>query len=98
MALLLVLSAAWRSDTLAEPTFGQELLMPGTSFANRENLTLIEDYYRRWLGDPASVDERWQAFLEGFELAGRIPSTAGDPAQSGIMRLIFAYRDLGHFQ
>ena len=72
--------------------------MPGTSFASRYNLNLIEDYYKRWRSDPASVDERWQSFFEGFELAGRVPSTAGDAAQSGVVRLIYAYRDLGHFQ
>lgn len=72
--------------------------MRGTSFANRENLTLLEEFYRRWLGDPASVDERWQAFFEGFELGGRAPPAGEDTAQSAVMRLIYAYRDLGHFQ
>ncbi len=72
--------------------------MAGASFANRENLALIEEYYRRWNSDAGSVDERWQAFFEGFELAGRIPSAAGDAAQTGVVRLIYAYRDLGHFQ
>ena len=68
------------------------------SFANRANLDIIEDQYQRWRRDPASVDERWQAFFEGFELAGRTPSPAASQAQTGVVRLIYAYRDLGHFQ
>ena len=40
------------------------------TFATRANLDLLEDYYRRWRADPASVDERWQAFFERFELGG----------------------------
>src|SRR5580692_2646438 len=68
------------------------------SFANRANLDLIEDEYRRWQADSQSVDERWQAFFEGFELAGRTPSPAAGESQTAIVRLIFAYRDLGHFQ
>jgi len=41
------------------------------SFATRANLDLLDDYYRRWRDNPASVDDRWQAFFEGFELAGK---------------------------
>ena len=39
--------------------------MSQTSFANRLNLELIEDYYRRWQADPESVNEQWQAFFDG---------------------------------
>ena len=72
--------------------------------ANRWNLELIEDYYQRWRNDPASVDESWRIFFEGFDL-GR---TAGVPggaaevdldaarAQAAVTRLIAAYRELGH--
>ncbi len=68
------------------------------SFASRSNLDLIDDQYQRWRSNPAAVDESWQAFFEGFELAGRSPSASLGEKQTNIVRLIFAYRDLGHFQ
>jgi 2-oxoglutarate dehydrogenase E1 component len=67
--------------------------------ATRWNLDAIEDAYRRWQADPASVDESWRTFFEGFELgASRLAVPAADSqAQAGIFRLIYAYRNLGHF-
>ncbi|HEY2138518.1 MAG TPA: hypothetical protein VGH00_00455, partial [Chthoniobacterales bacterium] len=38
------------------------------SFANRSNLDLLEENYRRWQEDPQSLDPSWLAFFEGFEL------------------------------
>src|SRR5438552_9556148 len=73
--------------------------MTRVSFATRCNLDAIEDAYRRWQADPDAVDEGWRLFFEGFEL-GRAPAAApgGDRhEQIGIVRLIDAYRDLGHF-
>jgi 2-oxoglutarate dehydrogenase E1 component len=67
--------------------------------ATRWNLDLIESAYERWQKDPASVDESWQRFFEGFELGaarGAIPEVA-DHGQTGVFRLIYRYRDLGHF-
>jgi 2-oxoglutarate dehydrogenase E1 component len=45
------------------------------------------------------VDESWRLFFEGFELGvGRLATPALDSrCQTGIVRLIDAYRDLGHF-
>jgi 2-oxoglutarate dehydrogenase E1 component len=76
--------------------------------ASRWNLDLIDDYYRRWLDDPRSVDESWRYFFEGYEVAasreGQAASTpAGDadPArsrtQAGVTRLVDAYREIGHY-
>jgi len=67
-------------------------------FATQANLGLIEEYFQRWKTDPVSVDDRWQAFFEGLELGGQTPAPAAGERQTGIVRLIFAYRDLGHFQ
>jgi 2-oxoglutarate dehydrogenase E1 component len=71
--------------------------MSRATFATRWNLDAIEDAYQRWRQDPASVDASWRSFFEGFELgAGRgAPGDAG--TQTGLVRLIDAYRDLGHF-
>ncbi|HEX4591460.1 MAG TPA: thiamine pyrophosphate-dependent enzyme, partial [Gemmataceae bacterium] len=67
------------------------------SFATRWNQGAIDDAYLRWQADPASVDEPWRAFFEGFALAERTPAPAADAsAQLAIFRLVHAYRDLGH--
>ncbi len=66
--------------------------------AERCNLEIIEDRYQGWRRDAASVSPEWQAFFEGFELAGQSPPAQADERQSGVVRLIYAYRDLGHFQ
>src|SRR5262252_5652522 len=67
--------------------------------ATRWNLSAIEDAYQRWRQDPQSVDPSWRYFFEGFELggAGAAGPAADAHCQSGIIRLIDAYRDLGHF-
>jgi 2-oxoglutarate dehydrogenase E1 component len=69
------------------------------SFATRWNLDAIEAAYARWKQDPASVDDSWRLFLEGFELGEAVPglSASRDRNQTAIVRLINAYRDLGHF-
>jgi 2-oxoglutarate dehydrogenase E1 component len=72
--------------------------MTSETFATRWNLDVIEDAYRRWRRDPSSVDEDWRLFFEGFELgSARRPTAVDSAAQNNIVRLIQAYRDLGHF-
>jgi 2-oxoglutarate dehydrogenase E1 component len=71
--------------------------MSHASFATAANLALIEDYYSRWRTDPNSVDDRWQAFFEGFELGGRGPACP-DTAHTGVVRMVFVYRNAGHLQ
>src|SRR6266568_4577373 len=79
-----------------------------TSIAARANLELIDQNYRRWQEDPASVDLSWSAFFEGFEL-GNLPQRNGaaataaprtgvreSPLQTRIDGLVYAYRTLGH--
>jgi 2-oxoglutarate dehydrogenase E1 component len=68
--------------------------------ASRENLDAIEDAQRRWKQDPSSVDESWRYFFQGFELGSARPVGCGEEEarlQTGVTRLIYAYRDLGHF-
>jgi 2-oxoglutarate dehydrogenase E1 component len=73
--------------------------MGHVDIATRWNLGAIEDAYNRWRDDPQSVDPSWRYFFEGFELGGaRAALPAADShCQTGIVRLIDAYRDLGHF-
>src|SRR6516165_9273591 len=67
------------------------------SIANIDNLAVIEAAYRQWARDPASVDASWRWFFEGFELGAAQAPAGGDARQSSVVRLIYAYRDLGHF-
>ncbi len=76
------------------------------SFANRSNLDLLEENYRRWQEDPESLDQTWLAFFEGFELgdlqlrngAAATPTveTGDQPLQTRVDGLVYAYRTLGH--
>ena len=79
-----------------------------TTIAARANLELIDENYRRWQENPASVDPSWSAFFEGFEL-GNLPQRNGaavaaaplaevreGPLQTRVDGLVYAYRILGH--
>ncbi len=67
----------------------------------------IEELYRAYKTDPASIDESWQKFFEGFEFAenyngngkaaeGLSPEMA--VKEAGVSRLIFAYRSRAHLR
>jgi 2-oxoglutarate dehydrogenase E1 component len=74
-----------------------DTMSPGSP-ATAGNLEAIEGLYLRWKQDPAAVDPSWRYFFEGFDLGLARPAvTAGPAAQTAIVRLIGAYRDLGHF-
>src|SRR5262249_6182776 len=72
--------------------------MNRNTFATRWNLDALESAYQRWQQDPNSVEESWRLFFEGFELgAARPAALTGDATcQAGVIRLIDAYRSLGH--
>jgi len=59
----------------------------------------LDDLYRRWKADPASVDGAWRYFFQGFELAmcpRDCVSAERAQKQSRVASLIYAYRDIGH--
>ncbi len=67
------------------------------------NAEFIEEQYKRWKADPASVSSDWRFFFEGFELATSGAPEAADGfdqqqllRQSRVESLIYRYRDLGH--
>ena len=73
-------------------------------FISRANADYVDDLYRQYLNDPASVDEHWALFFAGFEAArgngaaGAAASTT-EPAPErivGVFDLIHSYRELGH--
>ena len=81
--------------------------MERATVANRWNVDLIEDFYDRWRKDPASVEESWRIFFEGYELGNQstgVVSGGATPvdldaarAQAAVTRLIDAYREYGHY-
>jgi 2-oxoglutarate dehydrogenase E1 component len=74
--------------------------MTRPTLATRWNLDAIESAYAKWRHDPNSVDESWRLFFEGFELGLATPTATGGVdgrLQTGVVRLIDGYRDLGHF-
>ena len=71
--------------------------MSDTSLASRWNLDAVEAAYEHWQRDPASVDEKWRIFFEGFELGESGGARlAGSQGLTGVVQLISTYRDLGH--
>jgi 2-oxoglutarate dehydrogenase E1 component len=67
------------------------------------NAEFIEEQYKRWKADPASVSSDWRFFFEGFELAASGAPEAAEGfdeqqllGQSRVESLIYRYRDLGH--
>jgi 2-oxoglutarate dehydrogenase E1 component len=78
--------------------------MHSSTFAKRSNLDLIEDYYHRWLADPASVEESWRLFFEGYSLGvdgqprtGASADAATARAQASVTLLVNSYREYGHY-
>lgn len=75
--------------------------MNRSTVGNRSNLDLVEQLYTKWCNDPNSVDASWQAFFEGYSLGSGGQTSGGDEEsgrlQSGVTRLIDAYRDIGHY-
>src|SRR5256885_1816126 len=79
-----------------------------TSLGARANLDLIDQNYERWQQDPASLDQSWSDFFEGFELEILPQQNGADataapragvresPLQTRIDGLVYAYRTLGH--
>src|SRR6516165_5523474 len=71
--------------------------MSSGNVAAFENLEAIEAIYQRWRQDPASVDESWRWFFQGFELGTSRSPADTDSRQTAVVRLIYAYREIGHF-
>ena len=71
--------------------------MTPPTFASRYNLDAIEQAYQRWRQDSTSVDESWRLFFEGFDLGlAQKPTGVTEAQQTSLIRLIDAYRGLGH--
>jgi 2-oxoglutarate dehydrogenase E1 component len=68
-----------------------------SDFIQRANAAYIEEQYRRYLADPASVGDDWALFFAGFDLAREPAGLAGaGGAPRGAHGLVQAYREFGH--
>ncbi len=73
--------------------------MDPLSYLNNAEGEAIEDLYRQYKLDPASVDSGWRRFFEGFEFSGKLtaqPEAAFRPSEFRVMELIEDYRKRGH--
>lgn len=80
--------------------------MKNLSFANRWNADLLDEYYDQWLSEPDSLEPKWQAFFEGFQLGlTQTPPVANESVdslegqgilQSRVIGAIYAFRSIGH--
>jgi 2-oxoglutarate dehydrogenase E1 component len=71
-------------------------IMSQGTVATAANLETLEALYYRWRDDPQSVGPDWRYFFEGFEL-GALRPAAETTTQTAVVRLIYAYRGVGHF-
>ncbi len=72
------------------------------SYINNAHPEYIEGLYKDYKNNPASVDESWQKFFEGFEFASATESKIAEAPESvkkeiKVLRLIQDYRSRGHF-
>ena len=73
------------------------------SALGNQEIAVIETLYEEYLNDPGSVEESWQQFFAGFELARKnYPQTKTNGNSKGIdkefsiLNLIHGYRQRGH--
>ena len=71
------------------------------SYLNTLDNAVMEDLLEKYRKDPASVDESWRKFFEGFEFCQKnYKAEEGDaflyPNEFKVMNLIIAYRQRGH--
>jgi 2-oxoglutarate dehydrogenase E1 component len=81
------------------------------SFVHNAHPTFIESLYQQYLADPTSVEEGWQVFFKGFDLA--VSSNGSTASQNGqasqldyqhflkelqVLMIIKAYRNRGHLR
>jgi 2-oxoglutarate dehydrogenase E1 component len=79
--------------------------MDKLSDLNHLSISSVEDLYNQFLADPSSVDESWQHFFKGFELALQNSNSIKFQKSSAlpfseefkVISLINAYRERGHY-
>jgi 2-oxoglutarate dehydrogenase E1 component len=76
--------------------------MDNYSYLNNADNTYIDALYKDFKKDPASVDETWQMFFQGFDLASnqnghrKTTTSSNIIKEEGVLKLIHGYRSRGH--
>ncbi len=80
------------------------------SYLSNAHNAAIDDLYQQYKANPSSVDDSWQKFFQGFELAlqygegagvakgAAAPATTVNEKEIAVRNLIYAYRTRGHLQ
>src|SRR5688572_30084769 len=87
-----------------ETALENTLPMDRYSYISNADVGYVDQLYQNYKKDPASVDQTWQKFFEGYEFStqryGDNGHTAVDDAvsikETKVRNLIFAYRSFGH--
>lgn len=61
------------------------------------NLAYLDQQYRKYLNDPATLEPSWKYFFDGWELARDVSSESRAPDVK-VEQLIYAYRTYGHLK
>src|ERR1043166_2781813 len=65
-------------------------------FIQQANADYIEEQFRRYREDPASVPEEWALFFAGFDLSSEPRAPRPSDPSGGVFGLVHAYREFGH--
>lgn len=75
------------------------------SYMSNADVSYLDQLYQNYKKDPASVDQTWQKFFEGYDFSvsrfGDQPASATDGAnikETHVRTLIHAYRSRGHLK
>lgn len=75
------------------------------SYISNAHTNYIDELYASYKADPASVDQSWQKFFEGFEFsqgqfdgAGDAPTVVADSSEIKVRNYIYAHRSRAHLK
>lgn len=76
------------------------------SYISNADVGYVDQLYQNYKSDPASVDQTWQKFFEGYDFSSRHHGANGNGApavtdalslkETQVRNLIFTYRSFGH--
>ncbi len=75
------------------------------SYISNADVGYLDQLYQSYKQDPASVDQTWQKFFEGYDFSNARFGENGTSAEAGpsiketqVRNMIFAYRSFGHLK
>jgi len=80
---------------------GEHTALDKFNYLNRDNLEYIENEFKNYLSDPASIEPEWKHFFQGIEFAKNFDSDGSTDISSkeiDVYNLIRYYQDYGHLK